>query len=69
MAVRLEDDVAVVLRRDRALGVHQSRNAVLLHDRHILLLQTEVAVVLQESDRSGDEGKGDSTHCWFHHSS
>ena len=69
VAVRLEQDMAVFLRRDLAFGVQKSRNAVLLHDRHVLLLQTVVIVVFQESDRTGGEGKVDTTHCWFRHSS
>ena len=69
VTVRFAHDVTVFLRRYLAGRVQKSRNAVLLHDCHVLLLQTEIVVLLQELDRAGDEVRGGSTHCWFHHSS
>ena len=57
VAVRLEEDVAVFADGDLALRVANRRNAVLFHDRHVLSLQIEVFVRLQELHGARSEGR------------
>ena len=55
MAMRLKLHMTILLRSNLTLGILQSRDSILLHNRHILLLQAIIVHLLQKSNRTKHE--------------